>query len=74
MCEICPISSLYLSSSYCQKAMSSGIDSVSLSSSGSGSERSWGDGSSRFDVVSVGQMVGAGRIPMETVIEVREDP
>jgi len=54
--------------------MSSGIDSVSLSSSGSGSERSWGDGSSRFDVVSVGQMVGAGRIPMETVIEVREDP
>jgi len=72
--ENCPISSLYLSSSYCKKGMSSASDNVTLSSSGSGSEWSGGDGSSRSDGGSGGQTVGMGRIPMETVSEVREDP
>jgi len=54
--------------------MSSSSDSVSLSFSGSGSERFRGDGSSRSDGGSGGQNVGTGRIPMETITEVREDP
>ncbi|QCD79543.1 hypothetical protein DEO72_LG1g3185 [Vigna unguiculata] len=54
--------------------MSSASDSVSLSSSSSGSEHSRGDGSSRSDSGSGGQTVCVGRIPMETVTEIREDP
>jgi len=54
--------------------MSSVSDSVSLSSSGSGSERLGGDGSSRSGNGSNGQLVGEGRIPMETTTEIREDP
>jgi len=56
------------------KRLSSTSDSVSLSSSGSGSEQSGEDGSSRSDGGSGGQTVGMGRILMETVTEVREDP
>jgi len=54
--------------------MSSASDSVSLSSSGSGSERSGGDGSSRSNNGSGGRTVGVGRIPMETVAKLGEDP
>jgi len=54
--------------------MSSVSGSVSLSSSGSGSERSGGDRSSRSDSRSGGQLVDAGRIPMETITKTREDP
>ncbi|QCD78932.1 hypothetical protein DEO72_LG1g2568 [Vigna unguiculata] len=54
--------------------MSSVSGSVSLSSSGSGSERLGEDGSSRSDSGSRGQLVGAGRIPMETITKTREDP
>jgi len=54
--------------------MSSASSSVSLSSSGSGNERSGGDGSSRSNSGSGGQLVGVGRIPMETITETRENP
>jgi len=74
VCDICLIRSLFLPSSYCKKCMSNVSDSVSLSSSSSGSEHFRGDGSSRSDNGSGGQTVGVGRIPMETVTKVREDP
>jgi len=55
-------------------SIGSASGSVSLSSSGSGSERSGEDGSSWLDRGSGGQLVGVGRIPMETITETREDP
>ncbi|QCD86697.1 hypothetical protein DEO72_LG3g1222 [Vigna unguiculata] len=54
-------------------SIGSASGSVSLSSSGSGSERSGEDGSSWLDRGSGGQLVGVGRIPMETITETRED-
>jgi len=50
--------------------MSSSSDRVSLSSSSG--ERSGGSGSSRAD--SREESRNVGRIPMERVVEVREDP
>jgi len=52
--------------------MSSSSDRVSLS--GSGSERSEDNGSSRDDTSDREEMGNIGRIPMERVVEVREDP
>jgi len=73
--EICPIHSLFLLSSLIsQKGMSSVSGSVSLSRSGSESERSGGDMSSRSGSGSSGQLIGEGRILMETTTETREDP
>jgi len=54
--------------------MCSYSDSVSLSSLGSGSERSGGNGSRRSTSSERGQLGGEGRIPMEKTTEVREDP
>ncbi|QCE14461.1 hypothetical protein DEO72_LG11g1461 [Vigna unguiculata] len=54
--------------------MSSVSGSVSLSRSGSESERSGGDMSSRSGSGSSGQLIGEGRILMETTTETREDP
>jgi len=53
--------------------MSNTGDNVSLSSSSSGSGRSREDGSRQSDDGSGGPAVGMGRIPMETLTEVRED-
>jgi len=47
---------------------------VSLSTSSSGSGRSREDIGRQSDEASGSPVVGMGRIPMETVIEVREDP
>jgi len=52
--------------------MSSSSDRVSLLSSSS--ERSWGSGSSRADSTDREKTGNVGRIPMERVVEVREDP
>jgi len=52
--------------------MSSSSDRVSLSSSSS--ERSGGSGSSRADNSDREEIGNVGRIPMERVVEVREDP
>ncbi|QCD89124.1 hypothetical protein DEO72_LG4g62 [Vigna unguiculata] len=49
-------------------------DSVSLSSSSSGSVRSREDVGKRLEGGSVSPMVVVERIPMETITEVREDP
>jgi len=57
-----------------KKGMSSVSGSVSLSSSSSGSEHLGGDGSSQSRSGSSGQLVGEGRITMETTTEIREDP
>ena len=66
---------MFLQASYLlKKGMSSTSDSMSLSSSSSGSGRSREDGGRQSDDGSGGPMVGMGRIPMETVTEVREDP
>jgi len=54
--------------------MSSTSDSVSLSSSSSGSGRSREDISRRSEEGSRSLAVGTGRIPMETITKVREDP
>ena len=54
--------------------MSGTSDSVSFSLSSSGSIRSIENGGRRLEVGSVSQMAVVGRIPMETIIEVREDP
>ena len=54
--------------------MSSTSDSVSLSSSSSGSMWSRENIGRRLEEGSVSPTVGVGRIPMETIIEVREDP
>jgi len=52
--------------------MSSSSDRVSLSSLGS--ERSGNSGSSRDDTSDREEIGNIGRIPMERVVEVREDP
>jgi len=52
--------------------MSSSSDRVSLSSSSS--ERSRGSESSRADSSDREEIGNVGRIPMERVVEVREDP
>jgi len=52
--------------------MSSSSDRVSLSDSGN--ERSRDSGSSRDDTSDREEMGSIGRIPMERVVEVREDP
>ena len=52
--------------------MSSSNDRVSLSDSGS--ERSKDSGSSRDDSSDREEMGSVGRIPMEMVVEIREDP
>jgi len=52
--------------------MSSSSDRVSLSDSGS--ERSRDNGSSRGDNIDREEMGSIGRIPMERVVEVKEDP
>jgi len=54
--------------------MSSTSDSVSLSSSSSGSGQSREDIGRRSEEGSRSPAVGTGRIPMETITEVREDP
>jgi len=54
--------------------MSSSSDSVSLSSSSSESMESGRSVGGRVKEKSSSQTIMAGRIPMETVIEVREDP
>jgi len=54
--------------------MSSASDSVSLSSSSNGSDWFGEYGSGRSDGGSGGQTIGTGRIPMETVTKVRENP
>jgi len=55
--------------------MSSISDSVSLSSSSSGSMRSGEEDIGRHpEEGSVSPTVGVGRIPMEMITEVREDP
>jgi len=54
--------------------MSSTSDSVSLSSSSNGSVRSRENVGRRLEEGSVSPMVVVGRIPMETITEVREDP
>jgi len=54
--------------------MSSTSDSVSLSSSSSGSIWSREDIGRRPKEGSVSSAVGVGRIPMETITKVREDP
>jgi len=53
--------------------MSSTSDNVSLSSSSSGSVRSRENVGRRLEEGSVSLMVVVGRIPMETITEVRED-
>jgi len=64
--EICPIYSLFLPPSLkYSKGMSSDSDNVSSSDSGSGSERSMYEGS--------GQLAGERGIPMEVIVETRED-
>ncbi|QCD86377.1 hypothetical protein DEO72_LG3g898 [Vigna unguiculata] len=52
--------------------MSSSSDRVSLSSSSS--ERSGGSGSSKSDSSDREELGNVGRIPMERIVEVREDP
>jgi len=54
--------------------MSSTSDSVSLSTSSIGSGRSREDIGRQYDKGSGSPLVGTGRIHMETIIEVREDP
>ncbi|QCE03794.1 hypothetical protein DEO72_LG8g1821 [Vigna unguiculata] len=54
--------------------MSSVSDSASLSSPGSGSDQSGEDGSSQSMSGDRGQLGGEGRIPMETITEIREGP
>jgi len=54
--------------------VSSTNDSVSLSSSSSGSMRSREDIGRCSKEESVSPATGVGRIPMETITEVREDP
>jgi len=54
--------------------MSSTSDSVSLSSSSSGSVRSRENVGRRLEEGSVSPTTVLGRIPMETITEVREDP
>jgi len=52
--------------------MSNSSDSISLSSLSS--ERSGGRGSSQSNSSDMEQLEDVGRIPMETTVEVREDP
>jgi len=54
--------------------MSSSSDTVSLYSSNSGSVESRRDVGKHVEEESTSPMAMVGRIPMETVIEVREDP
>jgi len=54
--------------------MSSTSDSVSLSSSSSGSMQSRGNVDRRLEEGSVSQMAVVGRIPMETITKVTKDP
>jgi len=57
-----------------KKCMFSTSDSMSLSTSSSGSGRSREDVGRQSDEGSGSPVVGTGRISMETVTEVREDP
>jgi len=54
--------------------MSSTSDSVSLLSSSSGSMQSRGSAGRRLEEESASPMAVVGRIPMDTITEVREDP
>jgi len=54
--------------------MSSSSDNVSLSSSSSGSVQSRGSVGGHLEEESTSLVAVVGRIPMETVTEVREDP
>jgi len=65
---------LFLPTSFKKKGMSSSSDTVSLSSSSSGSVHFGGNVGRRFEEESTNPVVVVGRIPMETVTEVREDP
>jgi len=57
-----------------KKGMSSSSDIVSLSSSSSGIVQSGGSVGRRLEEESTSPIVVVGKIPMETVTEVREDP
>jgi len=71
--QSCLISSLPPPSSFLKKSgMSSSSDRVSLLDSGS--KRSRDSGSSRDDTSNREEMGSIGRIPVEMVVEIREDP
>ena len=57
-----------------RKGMSSVSDSASLSNPGSGSDQSGENRSSQSMSGDRGQLGGEGRIPMETITEIREGP
>ena len=54
--------------------MSGTSDTVSLSTSSSGSMQSWGSVGRRLEEESTSPVAMVGRMPMEIVTEVREDP
>jgi len=70
----CLTSSLFLPSTFQKKGMSSSSDNVSLSSSNSASMESKRSVGRHVEEESTSPTTMVGRIPMETVTEVREDP